>query len=50
MPRPGKAPGSNLDKPKNFKQTTKKLISKYLVKYRIQWSCGGGGRYGERPG
>lgn len=35
MPRPGKAPGSNLDKPKNFKQTTKKLISKYLVKYKI---------------
>ena len=35
MPRPGRAPGSNLDMPKDFKQTTKKLISKYLVKYKI---------------
>ncbi|MEE0865779.1 MAG: ABC transporter ATP-binding protein [Clostridia bacterium] len=35
MPRPGRGPGSNLDKPKDFKQTTKKLISMYLSKYKI---------------
>lgn len=35
MPRPGRWPGSNLDKPKDFKQTTKKLISMYLSKYKI---------------
>ena len=35
MPRPGRVPGSNLDKPRDFKQTTKKLISMYLSKYKI---------------
>lgn len=35
MPRPGRTPGSNLDKPKNLKQTIKKLTSKYLAKYKI---------------
>ncbi len=34
MPRPGRL-GSNLDKPKNITQTTKKIISKYLYKYKI---------------
>ena len=33
MPRP--RVGSNLDKPKDFKQTTKKLVSTYLAKYKI---------------
>ena len=33
MPKP--RVGTNLDKPKNFKQTTKKLISRYLSKYKI---------------
>ena len=33
MPRP--RVGSNLDKPKDFKLTTKKLVSTYLAKYRI---------------
>ena len=33
MPRP--RAGSNLDKPKDFKQTTKKLINRYLSKYKI---------------
>lgn len=33
MPRP--RVGSNLDKPKDFKQTTKKLISTYLAKYKF---------------
>ena len=33
MPKPKL--GSNLDKPKNFKGTTKKLVTKYLSKYKI---------------
>ena len=33
MPRPRL--GSNLDKPKDFKQTTKKLVSTYLAKYKF---------------
>ena len=33
MPKPKL--GSNLDKPKNFKETTKKLLTKYLSKYKI---------------
>ena len=33
MPRP--RPGTNLDKPKDFKQTAKKLINTYLSKYKV---------------
>ena len=33
MPRP--RVGSNLDKPKDFKHTTKKLINTYLAKYKF---------------
>ena len=33
MPRP--RVGSNLDKPKDFKLTTKKLVSTYLAKYKF---------------
>ena len=33
MPRP--RVGSNLDKPKDFKQTTKKLVNTYLAKYKF---------------
>ena len=34
MPGPRRNPAA-VDKPKNFKQTTKKLISAYLSKYKI---------------
>ena len=34
MPGPRRNPAA-VDKPKNFKKTTKKLISSYLAKYKI---------------
>ena len=35
MGRPGKGPGGPIEKAKDFKGTTKKLINDYLAKYRV---------------
>ena len=35
MRGPGRGPGRQLEKAKDFKGTTKKLIKNYLVKYKI---------------
>ena len=35
MGGPGRGPGANVEKAKDFKGTTKKLIKNYLAKYKI---------------